>query len=354
MATNVKDYGAVGDGVTDDSVAINAAINATFPRGTVVFPEAPYLINSPILVSGPGTGASIELVGEGATGQASELRAGPGLSDSSMITFVDHDCGVRNLFFNAGTATNATALEFQGDNNNGREYVKDCTFTSWTNANIFRTDSYTVSGCYAVQCENFIVGANWAMNGSIFDNYTLGSRRSVWLRQDRASSTPQQPEGVRITNNTFLPAVDEGVGIYIECGLEILIQGNIIDQARLNSTGINLKPARVGDVIACVKVLDNWIDAGTGKVGACVVADSSLPGTSVNRVWVERNTFVGGGSEKMAKPSVHFNLVQFYWLINNCSLVPKSVASLLLYRCFDGIVQGNIPKEPPLRRLLGW
>lgn len=46
--TNVLDYGAVGDGVTDDSAAIQAAINA---GQHIYIPEGTYLLNSPIAFS---------------------------------------------------------------------------------------------------------------------------------------------------------------------------------------------------------------------------------------------------------------------------------------------------------------
>jgi len=55
---NVKDYGAVGDGVTDDTVAIQAALNAT---GTAYLPVGTYNITSQ-LVFGPNC---IGLIGEG-------------------------------------------------------------------------------------------------------------------------------------------------------------------------------------------------------------------------------------------------------------------------------------------------
>jgi uncharacterized protein (TIGR03437 family) len=43
-SVSVKDYGAKGDGVTDDSDAIQAAINDTAPGGTVMVPAGTYII----------------------------------------------------------------------------------------------------------------------------------------------------------------------------------------------------------------------------------------------------------------------------------------------------------------------
>ena len=41
---NVRNYGAVGDGVTDDGPAIQRAMNALAPDGTIQFPTGTYLI----------------------------------------------------------------------------------------------------------------------------------------------------------------------------------------------------------------------------------------------------------------------------------------------------------------------
>lgn len=54
---NVKhpSFGAVGDGVTDDTAAIQAAINAAMATGGVVyFPTGPYRVNGTLTVSGMG------------------------------------------------------------------------------------------------------------------------------------------------------------------------------------------------------------------------------------------------------------------------------------------------------------
>src|SRR6478672_10659713 len=46
--TNVRTYGALGDGSTDDLTAINAAITACPVGGVVLFPPGDYRISAPI------------------------------------------------------------------------------------------------------------------------------------------------------------------------------------------------------------------------------------------------------------------------------------------------------------------
>lgn len=57
---NVMDYGAIGNGVTDDTAAIQAAIDACPIYGTVFAPTGDYLISSTITITKP-----IRLIGQG-------------------------------------------------------------------------------------------------------------------------------------------------------------------------------------------------------------------------------------------------------------------------------------------------
>ncbi len=45
---NVKNYGALGDGTTDDTSAINAAISSG--AGVVYFPDGTYVISAPLVL----------------------------------------------------------------------------------------------------------------------------------------------------------------------------------------------------------------------------------------------------------------------------------------------------------------
>jgi hypothetical protein len=81
---SVKDFGAVGDGTTDDTLAIQNAINSN--RGTVFFPRGTYKTTSPILI----TGTSPSLRGAG-------KRTGGRVGINSRI-FADHDGDAIRIF----------------------------------------------------------------------------------------------------------------------------------------------------------------------------------------------------------------------------------------------------------------
>lgn len=76
-AISVKAYGAVGDGVTDDTTAIQAAINAVPATGGIVyFPAGTYIISgagltftkSNVTFAGAGSGATLLQIKSGVTG----------------------------------------------------------------------------------------------------------------------------------------------------------------------------------------------------------------------------------------------------------------------------------------------
>ena len=118
---NVRDHGAVGDGVSDDHAAVTAAITAADAAGggTVFFPSGVYAVSAPLGIADPGI-SRVCLLGDGdraamilATGNFAPLtgswtqsrienlmidaggHGGPGMIVDLDKSYVRH-CWVRN------------------------------------------------------------------------------------------------------------------------------------------------------------------------------------------------------------------------------------------------------------------
>jgi len=98
---SVKSYGAVGDGVTDDTFAIQSALGTAYGGSTVVyFPAGTYLISSSLEIGGGMH--SINLIGDGPN--ESIIRQDPSnWSDTQMLDISISNVSVRNLQFMAAS-----------------------------------------------------------------------------------------------------------------------------------------------------------------------------------------------------------------------------------------------------------
>lgn len=99
LVVNVKDYGAVGDGTTDDRAAINSAISAISSHGGLYFPTGKYRITGALT-----TFSSLSYII--VYGDSAEIYNDSGASGANTLVF-DTTCShiaVRDLSF-TGTAT---------------------------------------------------------------------------------------------------------------------------------------------------------------------------------------------------------------------------------------------------------
>jgi hypothetical protein len=90
---NVLDFGAKGDGVTDDTAAILAAIaSVTSPsRVSVYFPRGVYLVSSTI----SGNISKLRLIGDGA--DVTRIEASSGFTGSSVVDIVNGQQFIQDL-----------------------------------------------------------------------------------------------------------------------------------------------------------------------------------------------------------------------------------------------------------------
>jgi hypothetical protein len=94
--TNVKSYGAVGDGVTDDTAAVQAALNATGPGGVTYLPVGAFAISAPLVIP-----PAVTLLGSHANRLSGStyvtpvcyLAALPSFSGPAMLRMLDKEEG---------------------------------------------------------------------------------------------------------------------------------------------------------------------------------------------------------------------------------------------------------------------
>jgi len=148
---NVKDYGAAGDGVADDTTAVQAALNAVLANGSVYFPSGTYLLNpiqitkSNVSIFGEGkpvlkykSGNTIDFVVVGDSGTAYEKitisnleidgnatgNPSMGVDDAAMLVTNCKDVTLQNLSFTSVTSKGLAivgATEVNVDNFTARD-----------------------------------------------------------------------------------------------------------------------------------------------------------------------------------------------------------------------------------------
>lgn len=304
---NVKDFGAIGNGIVDDTAAIQAAINTVTPWGTLFFPEGIYKISSTITFPQSSGLNGIKVLGIG-NGTVIKPEASVSTVFNCLGDFVTFD----SIQIDGALTISATAIVFNGDNNNNNVTVRNCFFGSLNKGIEIRTDSWSVYSCRFTNVNVSIDCANWAMNGSCYDNYTLGGITSVLLRTDTTALSPQQPEGVRIFSNTFLNTAAGAKAIDIRSGLELQIFNNIIDQTGTGGFAVYAQPD-AGQVVSGLKVTNNWLAAGATISGYSVwVAQGS--GNNANNILIQGNTLT---STTIASVGVAITDVSGYWILNN-------------------------------------
>lgn len=101
-AVNVKDYGAIGDGTTDDTAAIQAAIDAVGSNGAIYIPDGTYKITDALTIA---QGTSVSIYGQSRTGTV--LQSGLAANDATkyMIHYQGDDALTANLCQNVTIST---------------------------------------------------------------------------------------------------------------------------------------------------------------------------------------------------------------------------------------------------------
>jgi hypothetical protein len=292
---NVKDYGAVGDGATDDAAAIQAAIDSlTGTGGTVVFPVGNYYVGATITISqkdtvlqgSGGAGDHNGLTAAGATVLTATHSAGPVV----RITYVG--CSVRDMSLSADATRKAGAtgsnygLQVQGlDTGSGsgahtfvenvrvtnqphhgimliarmeaslfqNVWVDQCDGHGWviddgsitSMTNVYRIGQINMTNCSASRC-----GGHGIKMGDASDvtnwpyRIIINNFESVYNRQDSATYTDDYDwvlfgENISITNSACNGTVSSAPTVGDHAGIRLDGKNIVIHNHRFVNCGVS-------------------------------------------------------------------------------------------------------------------
>jgi len=158
-AINVKDHGAIGDGVADDTAAVAAALVA---GDVIYFPPGTYKKDATIL----GNNQTV-------MGSASSIFTLNGIATIGF-NITGTNVLVEGVAFDYSNVTDSTAINDSGCNNLivSTCHFKDCAISMHINSsgkNIRFTDNQIVGGGYGVLVNDSASGESLLVNDNIFD-----------------------------------------------------------------------------------------------------------------------------------------------------------------------------------------
>lgn len=184
---NVKGYGAVGDGVTDDTAAIQDAFNDVTEHGIVYFPTGDYLITSSITVSKDNIkvnfGTSNIIANLSSGGQVFSFGTS---GDGSIVSGLQIFGGIFELS-NPSSTANTVYLAIKGTKN---FKIKDCILKNVSNGGI-----YVEAGC----------------EDGLIDGITIDGKsgystiRGIWLNGGTASDYASQLVDISSITRNAIP-----------------------------------------------------------------------------------------------------------------------------------------------------
>lgn len=221
---SVKDFGAVGDGVTDDTAAIQKVIDSlSATGGNIYFPKGSYLITSTLKI----LNSNISLYGDGATSKLVTASAITVLAvsntsnlapDYTKSTFL-RGIQVKNLAF-VGASNTATGLYVNGVVNGlfdnlyfssldkcvFQKHADNCIFNRLTTPSI---EDATIDSNYIIYSDGTV-----RSNDNIYRNITMRALQSgIYLDADSVGNH----DGVNIHDNIIFRC-NAGFGIYVYKG----------------------------------------------------------------------------------------------------------------------------------------
>ncbi len=331
---NVKDYGAAGDGSTDDTAAVRKAMEAAYAKNaTVYFPSGSYLISETIQV--PKNDARVlVLKGDG----DSTIIGAETLADDMFRVFMKYNFQMIDLRIEhrgtCGSLVSAVYLR-----------AFNCTFISGrenpSNAVTFHGSDSKIDGCtfavsnpeaYAVYYS--MLEQEISINDYIVDNHFTGTGRGILVGDGRYTSSGRS-EGLKINGNIFENTGDSQ--IVIQEILHVDIAGNkmsgssasaiVLRSAGHGPDGIFINRNEITAAFSCIRTEG----APEAYISMVSVSDNQLTGgrygfydtIGVNKGFMRDNLFEG-----QSEAGVYLEETKNMLILSNTFVVSERALSL--------------------------
>ena len=287
---SVNDFGAVGDGVTDDSAAFQAALNAVAAAGggTVRLPPGRYycpnnsatrlIIVSSVSIEGAGMFSSVIMFGDSAGASRRDLLTTDGT--------VDYDITISGVGFESDWGAGGSYVQrshLVEIHTTGVVEVKNCRFSNsrFMSLVVDGSESVTVTGCY----------------------FNKGRRDGCRVTNS---------DRVVIKGNTFRSICDDSIAVHTADSAAAPVQGSIVISGNVITDGQGIaslggKHVAISDNVLTrihtraieVGIAYTYVEGGTSAVGVSItgnvitdvfsgyVFDSASGGT---RTWIAVST----------------------------------------------------------------
>lgn len=273
---SVKDFGAVGDGVTNDTAAIQAAINASqTTKNAIYIPAGTYVVTSELLVNytglsifGDGPEATI-LAARGNFGQILRLGSSAAEILISGVAFWQTGTTTKCVFIDRGLTCSFQYCGFRGDAAVSLVLAQG-DITRVTSCKFDCNGASTLGIEFDGHNQNCEIGSNTRFGGvglGLFVNQSSGALPRV--------------EGLKITSCFFI-----NTGIYnVRIGNSLLttLAGCALDQA--GSFGLILENGAESVIVD-----GNWIGMQPISSGFCIRIEANGGGNHI----ISNNQLFGG------------------------------------------------------------
>lgn len=285
--SNVKDYGAIGDGVTDDTDAIQLAIATADPGGTILFPAGTYKISDALTLE---TGKSILGVGSEATiiVQTATDKDGINGVDAASIT-------IESILIEGPGSGTGTGINFSWSSAGNVPFMsfRDVWVKNFGGDGIAIETPIVSDFTRVISQDNGGYGFNWYHAGTSCTFTSCWARGNALAGYHFFESVYMNLSGCASDNNTigYLIESAQSIGLFA-CGSE----SQVVGTGDWDGTGVKIANSSVIGIYN-IWIGDNrgkaiWVTDGSRDIIISGAADNTPGGTASNFVVSDVSTNV--------------------------------------------------------------